>query len=94
MKGREFYKAYREESIDIMTKYNERPREANVADYDDVMPAITADASMPVDLQQRDTILRAEVNGVEQVPVEQIYDYAPVKEVYRDLTASGWKPTR
>jgi ABC-type nitrate/sulfonate/bicarbonate transport system substrate-binding protein len=94
VKGREYYKAYREESIDILTKYNERPREANMVDYDDVLPAMPPDASMPVEVQQRDTLLRAEVNGVAPVPVEQIYDYGPVKEVYRELTASGWKPTR
>jgi NitT/TauT family transport system substrate-binding protein len=94
VKGREYYKAYREESIDILTKYNERPREANEVDYDDVLPAMPADASMPVDVQQRDTWLRAAVNGVAPVPVEQIYDYGPVREVYRELTASGWRPTR
>jgi NitT/TauT family transport system substrate-binding protein len=94
IKGREYYKAYRDESIDILTKYNDRPREANAVDYDDVLPAMPADASMPVDLQQRDTLLRAEVNGVAPVPVEQIYDYAPVREVYGEITASGWRPTR
>lgn len=94
VKGREYYKMYRDESIDVLTKYNERPREANVVDYDDVLPAMPADASMPVEIQQRDTIFRAEVNGVAPVPVEQIYEYSPVKEVYRELTASGWKPTR
>jgi NitT/TauT family transport system substrate-binding protein len=94
VKGREYYKAYRDESIDILTKYNDRPREANVADYDDVLPAMPADASMPVEVQQRDTLLRAEVNGVPPVPIEQIYDYAPVRAVYREHLASGWQPTR
>jgi ABC-type nitrate/sulfonate/bicarbonate transport system substrate-binding protein len=93
-KGREYYKAFREESIDILTKFNDRPREANVVDYDDVLPAMPADASMPVDVQQKDTQFRAEVNGVEPVPVEQIYEYGPIREVYRELNASGWKPTR
>ena len=93
-KGREYYKAYREESIDILTKFNDRPREANVVDYDDVLPAMPADASMPVDVQQRDTVFRAEVNGVAPVPVEQIYEYGPIREVYRELNASGWKPAR
>ncbi|HZR99438.1 MAG TPA: ABC transporter substrate-binding protein [Chloroflexota bacterium] len=94
IKGREYYKAFREESIDILTKFNDRPREANVVDYDDVLPAMPADASMPVEVQQRDTLLRAEVNGVAPVPVEQIYDYGPVREVYREVLASGWKPAR
>jgi ABC-type nitrate/sulfonate/bicarbonate transport system substrate-binding protein len=94
VKGREYYKAYRDESIDILTKYNERPREANVVDYDDVLPAMPPDASMPVEVQRQDTLFRAEVNGVQPVPAEQIYEYGPVREVYREVTASGWQPAR
>jgi len=95
VKGREYYKVFREESIDILTRYNERPREPNEVDYDDVLPAMPPDASMPVEIQRRDAALRAEVNGVAPVPpVEQIFDYGPVKDVYRELIASGWRPTR
>ena len=50
---------------------------------------------MPVDIQRRDTALRAEVNGVDPAPPpEQLYDYRPVQEVYSELRASGWRPTR
>ncbi len=94
-RGREYYRAYREESIDILSKYNDRSREANATDYDDVLEAMTEDGTMPPAAQQRDTAFRAEVNGVEQVPpIEQIYDYSVMRDAYADLRASGWRPTR
>jgi NitT/TauT family transport system substrate-binding protein len=95
LKGREYYKAFKDETLAILGKYNDRPRDANEADYEDVMAAMTPDGAMPVEVQQRDTAMRAAVNGVDQVPpVDQIYDYSVVKEVAQALTASGWKPTR
>jgi NitT/TauT family transport system substrate-binding protein len=95
IEGREYYKAFKEETLQIMGKYNERPPEANEADYDDVIPAMTGDGSMPEEVQQRDTALRAAINGVEQAPpVGQIYDYSVAKEIYAELQAAGWQPTR
>jgi NitT/TauT family transport system substrate-binding protein len=93
-RGREYYRLYREESIDILGKYNDRSREANATDYDDVLIAMTDDGSMPVDAQQHDTLLRAEANGVPPVPVEQIYDYSVMQEATRELRASGYRPNR
>ena len=56
---------------------------------------MTEDGTMPPAAQQRDTAFRAEVNGVEPVPpIEQIYDYSVVREVYRELRAAGWQPAR
>jgi ABC-type nitrate/sulfonate/bicarbonate transport system substrate-binding protein len=94
-RGREYYRAFRDESIEILGKYNDRSREANATDYDDVLIAMTDDGTMPVEAQQRDTVLRAEANQVEPVPpVEQIYEYRPMQEVYRELRASGYRPSR
>ena len=72
----------------------DRSREANATDYDDVLIAMTDDGSMPVDAQQRDTLLRAEANGVPPVPVEQIYDYSVMQEATRELRAAGYRPNR
>ncbi|HLH21647.1 MAG TPA: ABC transporter substrate-binding protein [Chloroflexota bacterium] len=94
VKGREYYKRYREETLQIMSKYNGDPREANEADYDDVLASMTEDGTMPVEAQRRDAQVRAEVNDVDQYPpVEQMYDYSLIKEIYRELQASGWQPT-
>jgi ABC-type nitrate/sulfonate/bicarbonate transport system substrate-binding protein len=95
VKGREYFKAYRDETIAIMGKHNQATPRVNEADYDLTLPVLTEDGSIGLDIQQRDTVTRAEINGVEQYPgPEQIYDYALVKEVYGALRASGWRPTR
>jgi ABC-type nitrate/sulfonate/bicarbonate transport system substrate-binding protein len=95
IKGREYSKAFRDETIDILTKYNGDPRDANEADYDDVLTSLTEDGSMPVETQEHDAVVRAALNDVEQIPpVEQMYDYSLVKEIYQELRASGWQPTR
>lgn len=95
IKGREYYKAFREESLAILNRHNEKPREINEIDYDDTVPIMTEDGTIPVDVQQRDAQVRATLNGVAQVPpVDQLYDYRIANEVYQELRASGWKPTR
>ncbi|HLH21643.1 MAG TPA: ABC transporter substrate-binding protein [Chloroflexota bacterium] len=95
VKGREYFKQFKDETLTIMGKYNDLPRDANEADYDATLPALTEDGTMPADVQRQDAIVRAQVNDVDQVPpVEQMYDYSLIKDVYRELQASGWKPTR
>jgi NitT/TauT family transport system substrate-binding protein len=95
VKGREYFKQFKEETLAILDKQNGNPRPANEADYDATLPALTVDGSMPVEVQRQDAIVRAQVNDVDQVPpVEQMYDYSLIHEIYRELQASGWKPTR
>lgn len=95
VKGREYFKAFRDEAITILSKYNGLPREVNEADYDATLPAMTEDGGMPEEVQRRDTAVRAEVNGLAHYPPpEQIYDYSVVREVYRELRGAGWQPAR
>ncbi len=95
MQGREYYKAFKEETLQIMNKYNKRSRTANEADYDDVLSAMTRDGSMAPEFQQADTEVRASLVNVSQPPpVSKLYDYSIVKRVYSDLQASGWRPQR
>jgi NitT/TauT family transport system substrate-binding protein len=95
MKGREYYKAFREESIQILSKYNQSPRSANESSYDETLWTMDGDASVSLDVQRRDTAARAQLNDVDQVPPpEQIFDYSLVQDVYRELQASPWRPAR
>jgi hypothetical protein len=95
VKGREYFKLFKDETLAIMEKHNGNPRPANEADYDVTLPALTEDGSMPPEVQRQDALVRAQVNDVDQVPpVEQMYDYSLIQETYRELQASGWKPTR
>jgi len=95
VKGREYYRAFKEETLRIMEQYNDVGRDAVEADYDATLQALTDDGSMPVEVQRADAVVRAQVNDVDEVPpVEQMYDYRLIQEIYRELTASGWKPAR
>jgi ABC-type nitrate/sulfonate/bicarbonate transport system substrate-binding protein len=95
IRGREYFKAYKEDTLAIMAQYNGQSRAANEADYDEAVRGMTPEASMPVDVQKRDTVIRAQVNEVDQPPpIEQMYDYSLVQEIYQGLKASGWQPTR
>jgi len=95
IKGREYFKAFKEDTLAIMAAHNGLPRAANEADYDDALRGMTPEASMPVEVQRRDAAIRAQVNEAEQAPpVEAMYDYSLVQEIYQELKASGWQPTR
>lgn len=94
-KGRDFFKAYREATLDILGHYNGIPRDANAADYDDTLPLLTEDGTVPLDDARQDALLRAATNGIEQIPpIEQMYDFSLAREVYGALKASGWQPAQ
>ncbi len=94
LKGREYFKTFKDETLDILGKYNQLPRPANEVDYDDDIPALTPDGSVPLEVQQADTVVRAQLIGVEPPPVSRIYDYSILAEVNQELKASGWKPQK
>ena len=78
-----------------MAQYNGLTRAANEADYDDALRGMTPEASMPVEVQRRDAVIRAQVNEADQPPpAESMYDYSLVQEIYQELKASGWQPAR
>jgi NitT/TauT family transport system substrate-binding protein len=94
-KGREYLRAYRAETLAVLQEYNPVRPAGNEVDYDTILPALSADGSIPPDVQRRDAEVRAALNGVPDVPpVEQMYDFSLVREVYRELQSSSWQPTR
>ena len=94
IKGREYFKAFKPETLQILGKYNHLPEAANEIDYDDDIPALTPDGSVPVDVQQADTAVRAQIVNVQPPPVSKIYDYTVLAEVNQELKTSGWKPQK
>jgi NitT/TauT family transport system substrate-binding protein len=95
MKAREYYKAFREETLQILMKHSQSSRAAAEGSYDAHLSTMSGDASMSVEVQRRDTAARAELNGVTQhPPAEELYDYTLVKDLHQELQASRWQPTR
>src|SRR2546423_1788430 len=58
VKGREYFKAFRDETIDILGKYNQATRQANEGDYDVTLPVLTQEGPIPLGLQLTGTAMR------------------------------------
>jgi ABC-type nitrate/sulfonate/bicarbonate transport system substrate-binding protein len=94
IKGRLYFKLYKDETLDILGRYNGLARAANEIDYDDDIPALTEDGTVSSDIEQADTATRAQLIGVEPPPVSKIYDYSVLNEVNQELKSSGWQATK
>ena len=93
IKGREYARRYREQTIPILGKYTQRKREFNEIDYDSTLPVLTAEGWVGDDILKEDVAMRAELVGVSP-PADygKFFDYTIVKTIYRGLKSSGWKP--
>ena len=94
IKGREYGRRYREQTIPILDKYTQRKREFNEIDYDSTLPVLTAEGWVPDEVIKDDVAVRAELVGV-PAPADsaKFFDYSIVKRIYRELKTTGWKPT-
>ena len=93
IKGREYAKRYREQTIPIIGKHTQRKREFNEIDYDSTLPVLTADGSVGDEILKEDVAMRAEFVGI-PAPTDygKYFDYTIVKKIYRELKTAGWKP--
>jgi ABC-type nitrate/sulfonate/bicarbonate transport system substrate-binding protein len=95
LKGREYFKQYKDESLDIVGKYNNQPRDLTEPVYRSILPAMTADGTTPAESQATDSKVRAALIGATAVrPIAEVYDYALASRIGRELRQSGWTPTR
>ena len=93
IKGREYARHYREQTIPIIGKYTQRKREFNEFDYDSTRPVLTAEGWVPEDVLKEDVAMRAELVGVPVPPdANKFFDYSLAKKIYRELKMTGWKP--
>jgi ABC-type nitrate/sulfonate/bicarbonate transport system substrate-binding protein len=94
IKGREYARRYREQTISILGKYTQRKREFNEFDYDSTLPVLTAEGWVSDEILKEDVAMRAELVGV-AAPADfsKFFDYSIVKKIYRELNTAGWKPT-
>jgi ABC-type nitrate/sulfonate/bicarbonate transport system substrate-binding protein len=94
IKGREYAKRYREQTIPIIGKHTQRKREFNEIDYDSTLPVLTPDGSVGDEIFKEDVAMRAEFVGM-PAPSDysKYFDYTMVKKIYHELKTTGWKPT-
>ena len=93
VKGREYARRYREQTIPMIGKYTRRNQEFNEIDYDSTVPVLTPEGWVSDEILKEDVAMRAELVGV-PVPSDygKFFDYSIVRKIYRELKSSGWKP--
>jgi ABC-type nitrate/sulfonate/bicarbonate transport system substrate-binding protein len=94
IKGREYARRYREQTILILGKVTQRKREFNEIDYDSTVPVLTAEGWVSEEILKEDVAMRSELVGVPPpADYAKFFDYSMVRKIYRELKATGWKPT-
>ena len=98
LKGHYYAAAFREESLDMLVKYNPKnDRQALGLEYDDVIRSRTEDGIVAEELQRYEIDIRAELINVPKDkirPLAEIFDFSLATEVNRELKAAGWQPQR
>lgn len=92
VKGREFVKRNKAQSLALGKKYDKSPDDVRSADYDATMEMMTADGTEDAETQRSDIeIAKRMLNVQKDVPVEQIFDFRFTREVYKELRELGWE---
>ena len=98
IKGHYYAATHREESIEMVAKYNPKvDRKALGIEFDEVIASRTADGTVSEELQRLETDIRAQLINVPKDkirPLAEIFDFSMAHEVNRELKTAGWKPAR
>ena len=96
VKGMRYMRDYEEATIALLLKRRPDIDQIQlVADYDDTISTATEDGTAPDALIAKDLAVRAQLLELppdKVPPPDQVYDYAPLRQVTAALDASGWKP--
>src|SRR5689334_15777754 len=91
VKGREFLKRYKTQSLALGKKYDRAPDDVRSADYDATMEMMTADGTEDLETQKSDIdIGRRFLNVPREISPEQVFDFRYTREVYKELREIGW----
>ncbi len=93
IKGREYARRFKDQTIAVVSKYDKSPREGIELDYDATVSSMTAEGSVTDDVLKDEIATRAELTKMSNPPdKERLFDYSLVKKIYADFKASGWQP--
>src|SRR5215475_15925248 len=91
VKGREFLKRFKSQSLALGKKYDRAPDDVRNADYEATMEMMTTDGTEDLETQKSDIEIGKRALGVQkEVPPEQVFDFRLVREVYKELREIGW----
>jgi ABC-type nitrate/sulfonate/bicarbonate transport system substrate-binding protein len=93
IKGREYARRFKEQTLAVVAKYDKSPRDGIELDYDATVSSMTAAGSVTDDVLRDEVATRAELTKLSNPPdKEKLFDYSIVKRIYADLKSSGWQP--
>lgn len=93
IKGREYARRFKEQTLAVIAKHDKSPREGLELDYDATVSSMTAEGSVTDDVLRDEIATRAELTKMANPPdKDKLFDYSLVKKIYADLKASGWQP--
>ena len=90
IKGREYLKRYRSQSLALGKKYDRAPDDVRNADYDATMEMMTADGTEDLETQKSDIDIGRRALGIQkEVAPSEVFDFRLVREVYKELREAG-----
>jgi NitT/TauT family transport system substrate-binding protein len=93
IKGREYARRFKDQTIAVVSKYDKSSREGIELDYDATVSSMTAEGSVTDDVLRDEIATRAELTKMGNPPdKEKLFDYGLVKKIYADLKSNGWQP--
>ena len=91
VKGREFLKRFKSQSLVLGKKYDRSADDVRSADYDATMELMTADGTEDLETQKSDIEIGRRALGIQkEVAPQQVFDFRSVREVYKELREVGW----
>lgn len=91
VKGREFLKRYKTQSLALGKKYDRTPDDVRSADYDATMEMMTADGTEDLETQKSDIDIGRRALAVQkEIPTDQVFDFHLTRQVYKELREAGW----
>ncbi|HEX7230791.1 MAG TPA: ABC transporter substrate-binding protein [Candidatus Binatia bacterium] len=93
IKGREYARRFKEQTLTVVSKYDKSSREGIELDYDATVLSMTAEGSVSDEVLRDEIVTRAELTKVANPPdKDKLFDYSLVKKIYADLKAGAWQP--
>ena len=95
VKGREFARRYRDETVGLISKRDPTPLDAIRVDYDATKASMTEEGSLPDDVLRDEIATRAEITKAANAPdISAVFDYSIIRKNHAQLKAAGWQPAR
>ena len=92
VKGREFLKRNKAQSLALGKKYDKSPDDVRNADYDATLEMMTGEGMEDPETQKSDIeIAKRMLNLQKEVAPEQIFEFRFTREVYKELRELGWE---